>query len=394
MRFSVISSMEPDYPKKDTSVPHHLTLSQKVGLATSVFAIYWPIRLYLNIDPERLGWPFLQRVWAVWLVEIPLTTLFFVGWLSITEWLEEKFFKRSRQDFLIDMKWPAKLATLLIAGALAIMFNAGFHVILHQLDAFVSREQPAASVGGTASREQSSPNARRGERNTRDKANNSLTVLAMLMAFYLAANRRGYKEFAQLRINAEQLKREATQAQFVALRNQVNPHFLFNSLSILTSLVEVNPKLSVRFIRQLSKVYRYILEQRDSERVSLKTELDFLDSYCFLLNIRFEGKLQVLIQVTEQEAARYSIAPLTLQLLMENAVKHNQMSLEQPLVVSIETAGDYLLVSNPLQLRPQVEDSTGLGLKNITNRYQLLTERPVSVGEENNTFVIKLPLLT
>lgn len=373
--------------------PLNLTFTEKVRLASSVFVIYWPLRLYLNIDRWDLN--SLGSVWGVWLVEIPLTILFFTGWLSITEWLEEKFFHRSGQDFLIDMKLPTQVATLVIAGAMAVMFNVGFHRILRQVDNVVGTHQgPVVSKQVMPRPARREYNPRSADRNRREKANNGLTVLAMLMAFYLAANRRGYRELAQLRINAEQLKREATQSQFVALRNQVNPHFLFNSLSILASLVEVNPKLSVRFIKQLSKVYRYILEQRDSEKISLKTELDFLESYSFLLNIRFEGKLQVVNNVPALEASRYSIAPLTLQLLVENAVKHNQMSLEQPLVVTIEIKDDYLLVSNPLQRRPQVEDSTGMGLENITNRYRLLTDRPISIGEEHNSFVIKLPLLS
>ncbi len=374
-------------------VQHTLKLAQKVRLAASVFVVYWPLRLYLNIDPERAGLPFLQRAWLIWLFEIPLTILFFTGWLTITEWLEKKFFRQPGQNFLIDTKWPAQLATLVIAGTLAVLFNGGFHLILHQINDFAGREPPPAAIADARLGEQLRA-VRRADRDTRGKANTSLTVLAMLMAFYLAANRRGYQQVAQLRVNAEGLKREATQAQFVALRNQVNPHFLFNSLSILTSLVEVDPKLSVRFIKQLSKVYRYILEQRDSERVSLQTELDFLASYSFLLNLRFEGKLQVRNQVPGPEAARYAIAPLTLQLLVENAVKHNQMSQEKPLLVTIETQGEYLLVSNPLQLRPQAEDSTGLGLENIVNRYRLLTDRPVEIGEVDGSFVIKLPLLT
>ncbi|GAA4457744.1 hypothetical protein GCM10023189_28960 [Nibrella saemangeumensis] len=379
----------------ESTVPLNLTLSQKVRLAASVFAIYWPIRLYLNID--HWSWTTFRYVWVLWLLEIPLTILFITGWLSVTEWLEEKFFSKSRRDYLIDVKWSAQLATFLTAGALAVMFNVGFHLLLRQLDLVVGRQGiRTVAMRTIPAQEQRTPPSPgwNADRRRRDKANNGLTVLAMLMAFYLSANRRGYRELAQLRINAEQLKREATQAQFVALRNQVNPHFLFNSLSILASLVEVDQKLSVRFIKQLSKVYRYILDQRDTERVSLKTELDFLEAYSFLLNIRFEGKLQVLNKVTAPEAMRYGIAPLTLQLLVENAVKHNQMSAEQPLIVSIETSDDYLLVSNPLQRRPQAEDSTGMGLENITNRYRLLTDRPVSIGEENNSFVIKLPLLS
>jgi LytS/YehU family sensor histidine kinase len=233
----------------------------------------------------------------------------------------------------------------------------------------------------------------RAGRAKRIKANNGLTIMAMLMAFYLAANRRGYRALAQLRVQAEQLEKEAAQAQFAALRNQVNPHFLFNSLSILSSLVEVNAKLSVQFINRLSKAYRYILEQRDNERVPLRTELDFIDSYTFLLRIRFDERLQVRISVSDADRDRFQIAPLTLQLLVENAVKHNRMSEDEPLIVAIDREDDYLRVSNPLQLRPRSEESTGMGLTNIVNRYRLLTDKPVWVGEIDGEFVVKIPLL-
>ena len=217
--------------------------------------------------------------------------------------------------------------------------------------------------------------------------------MAMLMAYYLAANRRGYSQLARLRIQAEELGKEAAQAQFTALRNQVNPHFLFNSLSILSSLVEVDAKLSVQFINRLSKAYRYILEQRDAERIQLRTELDFIESYTFLLHIRFDERFQVHINLPEADQDRYQIAPLTLQLLVENAVKHNRMSDEEPLIVRIDRENDYLRVANPIQPRPRMEESTGVGLTNIVNRYRLLSNQPVWIGEVDDEFVVRIPLL-
>lgn len=375
----------------DSPNQYTLTLAQKLRLSTSVFLIYWPLRIYLNVSPDHLGW----HVGLVWLVEIPFTILLFTLWLSVTEWLMERLFRRSQPDFLIDVNLPAQLMTLLVAGALAIAFNLGFHYVLERLDTLVGFPRlspPAGPIAGLSDVNRMVVRQLQGA--LRDKANNGLTILAMLMAFYLAANRRGYQALALLRVNAEQLKRLVAQAQFVALRNQVNPHFLFNSLSILSSLVDVDPKLSIRFIRQLATVYRYILEQRETEQVSLQTELAFLDAYCFLLTIRFADRLQVRTEIDSTTATRFGIAPLTLQLLVENAVKHNQMSTEQPLVVTIAVEGDYLRVSNPIQRRPQPDDSTGLGFPNIINRYRLLTDRPVQVTEAHNQFTVGLPLLT
>lgn len=382
----------------DVRVPYRLTFLQKLRLALSVFTIYWPIRLYVNI--AYWSWETLEDTWLLWILEIILTISFFIFWLAVTEWLEQKFAHLLPNGFQLRFSFAGPLANLVVAGALAVVFNTGFHQLWHWTNHLTYNDSERREVmmslpSEKESRKRSGFSDRHdSERDQRRRANNGLMMIAMLSAFYLAANWRSVRQLEELRVKAEQLKREATQAQFAALKNQVNPHFLFNSLSILSSLVEVDTRLSIQFISRLSKAYRYILEQRDSERVSLKTELDFLDSYTFLLNIRFDGKLKIVQHVSAEDALKYGIAPLTLQLLVENAVKHNQMSAEKPLLVTIQTDGDYLTVSNPLQLRPQEESSTGLGLENIANRYRLLTDLPVWSGEENGSFVIKIPLLS
>jgi LytS/YehU family sensor histidine kinase len=210
------------------------------------------------------------------------------------------------------------------------------------------------------------------------RTNYALTFVISISIFYLILNRKSQSRMRSMEIRAGQLMKENALAQFEALKNQVSPHFLFNSLSILSSLVHVDANLSEKFIDQLSKAYRYILEQKDNDTVSLKTELQFLHSYAFLLKIRFENKLDVQTFVSAQEADRYMVAPLTLQLLIENCVKHNRMSEKEPLTVKISIKDDYLIVSNPVRARADIErvDSTGIGLANITNRYQLLTGSP------------------
>ncbi|GAB3995506.1 hypothetical protein GCM10028807_35800 [Spirosoma daeguense] len=375
----------------------NLTLSQKIRLAATVFAIYWPLRFYINLnsfDLERVSafW------WFIWLSEIPITITLFTFWLSLTEWLENKLNGRSGFLFLSEGKFTVQVATLLIAGVLSVGFDRAFFEGLHQARKTFSPSGDSIIPGLetlTPSERKLILSRKGGQR--RQKATTALTVMALLMAYYLAANRRREKVVAHLQVNAEQLQREASQAQFDALKNQVNPHFLFNSLSILSSLVEVNPKLSIRFINQLAKVYRYILEQRGSERVNLKTELEFLGAYCFLLTIRFDDRFQLVNTISEEEALRFNIAPLTLQLLMENAVKHNQISRKQPLIVTLTIDEQYLLISNPILCRLTdgtfTENSTGIGLANITNRYRLLTDRPVLVNQKDNTFTVSIPLL-
>lgn len=175
------------------------------------------------------------------------------------------------------------------------------------------------------------------------------------------------------RVNSEreEIEKGVAQAQFESLKNQVNPHFLFNSLNVLSSLVHIDPDLSEKFIDQLARSYRYLLEQKDKELVTLKTEIEFANSFSFLLKIRFEEKLKINIKIPT-DAMNHLIAPLTLQLLIENAVKHNTISLEEPLIIDLYLdTNNYLVVKNNLQLRVQRMPSTGVGLKNIINRYKL-----------------------
>jgi len=197
------------------------------------------------------------------------------------------------------------------------------------------------------------------------------------------------------RILAEREEREKgiAQAQFESLKNQINPHFLFNSLNVLSSLVHLDADLSEKFIDQLARSYRYLLEQKDKELVPLRTEIDFVHAFTFLLKIRFEEKLQVHIQL-DATVLQYHIAPLTLQLLIENAVKHNIVSTESPLIIDIFCEDEtYLIVRNNLQLRENRMPSTGVGLKNIKSRYKLFTQLEAEFVEQNGHYLARIPLL-
>ena len=375
---------------------YRLTNSQKWQLALSVFVVYWPIRLYAN--GATLSWFFSVRQMPFWVLETALTVLFFYAWITVTEWLQQHFFHRFGEGFLIEFKIPAQVATLLLASALAVSFNSAFAVLWHSLDDVIEQRfglyhdpEPRPQQAQVPTR---TPEERQRSRERRRRTNNALTVMAMLSAFYLSANRRAYRRLEDVQLRAERLEKENIQAQFAALKSQVNPHFLFNSLSILSSLVHIDSELSEKFIDQLSRAYRYILEQKDNERVLLKTELEFIQAYRFLLNIRFENKFDIFIDVSEAEQAQYSIAPLTLQLLVENAVKHNRMSTREPLLIYIYLDDDCLVIQNNLHPRPQSETSTGVGLQNIITRYALLTDQSVWVGESDGNFIVKVPLLT
>jgi len=224
-----------------------------------------------------------------------------------------------------------------------------------------------------------------------------IAFLALMAALGIGVSR--YRRQVRIRLEtmharSEELEKQKLLNEIALLKIQVNPHFLFNSLSILSSLVHVNADLSEQFIDQLSRSYRYILEQKDHSLVSIRTELEFIRSYAFLLKIRFENKFDLRIRLDEALLDRYQIAPLTLQLLVENAVKHNTMSAQKPLVVDVFAEHDTLVVKNALQLRPTPEPSTGTGLKNIISRYALLTDRPVWAGETTDGyFEVRVPLL-
>ncbi|MFZ4523715.1 MAG: PAS domain S-box protein [Bacteroidales bacterium] len=189
------------------------------------------------------------------------------------------------------------------------------------------------------------------------------------------------------------LQKENLQSQFDVLKQQVNPHFLFNSLNVLTSLIRIEPELAEKFTEHLSKVYRYVLENKDNELVNLSTELDFLDAYIFLLNIRFMGKIKVNINIPDAQKS-CMVIPLALQLLIENAIKHNAMSKKSPLVIEIfidETL--YLNVVNNLQAREAQMTSTGVGLKNIQNRYLLLNNCKPEFKATSTHFIARIPLI-
>lgn len=222
----------------------------------------------------------------------------------------------------------------------------------------------------------------------------AILLLICGIAFGVYQYRRRVRERMEaMQQRARELEKQQLLNEIALLKTQVNPHFLFNSLSILSSLVHANPDLSEQFIHQLSRSYRYILEQKDQSLVTMRTELEFIRSYAFLLKIRFENKFDLQIRLDGAVLDQYKIAPLTLQLLVENAVKHNRMSEREPLVVEVFMEEEALFVKNRLQPRSSPEPSTGTGLNNIINRYALLTDRPVWAGERGEEFVVQVPLL-
>ncbi|WP_400190179.1 sensor histidine kinase [Hymenobacter sp. B81] len=197
-------------------------------------------------------------------------------------------------------------------------------------------------------------------------------------------------------VRNERLQKEMAQAEAESLRQQLDPHFLFNALNALTSLVEEEPKLAVRFIRQLSQVYRYVLDARGRDVVPLADELEFARSYLFLQHIRYGDALQAELPAAGQVPALAVVPPLSLQLLIENALKHNVATAAQPLHLRVELAADgrSLRVANSLRPRRVAPgESTGIGLPNLQGRYRHLTTQPVLVARNEAEFSVTLPVL-
>jgi len=191
---------------------------------------------------------------------------------------------------------------------------------------------------------------------------------------------------------SENLKRESLSAQLNALRTQVNPHFLFNNLNTLSSLIPENPKHAVDFVQQLSKVYRHILEVKEEKSILLSKEMEVLEAYYFLLKTRFGNNIEVNIDIPCEKLDK-KIVPLSLQILMENAIKHNIVSSSRPLKINIFTENGSLVMDNNLQMKHQVSESTGIGLDNIRNRYKLLSQKEVKVTETGSNFTVSIPLI-
>jgi len=190
----------------------------------------------------------------------------------------------------------------------------------------------------------------------------------------------------------EELKRENLLARYEALKNKVNPHFLFNSLNTLSGLVEQKPELATDFIKKLSDIYRYVLEQSDKEVTSINDELRFVEDYIFLSKIRF-GKGLVFNSLIKNDQ-NFQVVPLGIQMMVENAIKHNIISDDMPLKIEMEIEDGFLIVRNNLQKKNTINPEKGpLGLENIIKRYSYLSNVPVQIIESENEFIVKLPVI-
>lgn len=231
---------------------------------------------------------------------------------------------------------------------------------------------------------------------TQEKFLSLSIIIGTLVSLLLLTIEFGKQFFIQWKLSlveVERYKKESIEAQLEVLKGQINPHFLFNNLSVLSSLVYIDQDKAVEFINQFSKVYRYVIDANNKELVELQTEMEFINSYIYLLNIRFGKNIHFKIDVDAKYLSKI-LPPMALELIIENTIKHNEVSNERPLLVEINTLkNNYLTIINNLQLRHDVKPGTKLGLNNIKKRYLHYTDEPVLIEKSEHSFIVQIPLL-
>ena len=215
----------------------------------------------------------------------------------------------------------------------------------------------------------------------------SFFILTIYEAVYL------YDQNKKNIIETERLKREHVRSELQGLRNQVNPHFLFNSMNTLMNIIQEDKQLATSFLKKLSDVYRYILEKREENLIPLKDELKFIESYVFLQKERFRNNLNVNIEISEHHG-QYFVLPLCLQILFENAIKHNIISSKHPLTINaFVDHQNNLVIENNFQPKNQSEDSTGVGLENISSRLTYFSDKKLEIEDGPDQFIVRVPLV-
>jgi sensor histidine kinase YesM len=205
--------------------------------------------------------------------------------------------------------------------------------------------------------------------------------------FYLRAQQQDIEK------RAEQLNIAKTHAELVALKNQIDPHFLFNSLNTLSYLISSDPVNARLYNDTLARVYRYILVNKEKNLISVSEEIEFLSNFFYLLKIRFDNAINMIIEITSLAAEELFLPPISLQIILENAIKHNELSISHPLTIYVSLSSNHVVVKNKLIQKAYKPPSTGTGLKNLDNRYKLLTGKNVIVYNNGEHFTVKLPLV-
>jgi two-component system, LytTR family, sensor kinase len=270
--------------------------------------------------------------------------------------------------------WQKSIIRRLVIGVLAVeLLSLVTYMVITPLILYFWRETPWPAII------------------TELTANAFLPLLMGLPGMLIIASIEFFKYWKASYLKQEKLRAEMMSYKYAALHNQLNPHFLFNSFNVLSSLVYESPELAVKFLEQLTELYKRVLDRKDKELIHLSEELEFISSYAYLLRTRFEDKLKINVDVAVSNDDW--IAPMVLQLLIENAVKHNVISKADPLEITIERKGDVIETRNAIRRKRVGDDARGMGLINIRQRYGFFTQRDVQVTEHERNFIVRIPVL-
>jgi hypothetical protein len=296
------------------------------------------------------------------------------GWafaVCYTQWIGHTFFFNLLDKRISWQKQPIKRA---LYGSLAIIVYAVVaYILVSMLIAWiVYGEDPGATF-------------RWGIRSSYVAIGVSFAVSIVFLSIGF------FQSWKNSLLETERVKAEMLSYKYEALQNQINPHFLFNSFNVLSDLVYEDQKKAVTFIKQMSQLFRYVLDSRDKELVPISEELEFVRSFAYLLQTRFEDKLIFDIQVDAQ--ADEMMVPMTLQFLIENCVKHNEISASKPLQIRIHRDESVFRVSNNLQLKKAGDNSTGTGLSNMVQQYSFFTARQIIIRETDKEFSVEVPII-
>jgi len=219
-----------------------------------------------------------------------------------------------------------------------------------------------------------------------------IAIMIIMLIFFVYEGIYYLNKSRKIDLEKKQLEQITAEQKLSTLKNQVNPHFLFNSLNTLVTIIPEEPDLAIEFVQQMSKTYRNILEYRDEKLVTIGQELQALESYIYLLKTRFQGKIHIYNSIEKAQYENF-ILPLSLQILIENAVKHNVTSSTKPLKVELLSNATHIIVRNNLQKKNQQYNSTKMGLANIKSRYNLLVDQEIIVEETAEHFTVSLPII-
>lgn len=320
-------------------IPFH----RKLLFAFALNTFFYGVLMYVNLRGEDRSWAvIIGESWPILCSEFFIGSWVILGWLYIAEWVHEGFENFFGEEILSKGGWKPNVAAFLVCSILVVTVNYAAVQFIYWLQIQIL---PAPDATIRAENEYARAAMRFGQ---------VIYIYMAMLVYYLLSFRRVVQRLKEASVRAEKAQKQRVESEYLQLRNRVNPHFLFNSLSTLSSLVHLDAERSELFIEHLSKAYRYLLETRDRDCVSLASELLFLHSFAFLQMQRFDQKFRIEIEVSPEQARAYCLLPLTLQALTERAIRYNRMSVPSPLVVRIYVENHRLVVENNRQARRDV----------------------------------------